>query len=104
MARKFVITSRGVVRLGDVRMHKDLLEWDDECYGGGFYEFDYASNRILLSGASYDFGIPRWSKLLNEDRSIKIPSAYRGMSIVYHFDDQTMDDLNVTQDFKIEYV
>ncbi|MCF0196026.1 MAG: hypothetical protein HUK03_02075 [Bacteroidaceae bacterium] len=102
--QKFIITRRGVFRLGDVRLHKHLLEVSDECYGGGFYEFDYASRRILLSGASYDFGAPRWSWLLREGVTLKVPKEYRGMSIVYRHDDQTMDDLCVTQEFALEYI
>ncbi|MCF0199063.1 MAG: hypothetical protein HUK02_07035 [Bacteroidaceae bacterium] len=104
MAKKFIITRRGVFRLGDVRMHKDLLEPTDECYGGGFYEFDYTNNRLLLSGASYDFGTPRWSWLLTDGTSLKIPKEYRGMSIAYHYDDPTVDDLQVTAEFNLEYV
>ena len=49
---KFIISSKGFFRLGQVHMHKDLLQTDESCYGGGFYEFDYVSNRLLR-----EFGI-----------------------------------------------
>jgi hypothetical protein len=38
----------GYFRLGMVNQHKDLLKPGDSCLGGGYYHFDYASNRIIL--------------------------------------------------------
>ena len=60
---KFIITMAGYLRLGMVNLHKDLLIGDDQCIGGGYYQFDWASNRLLLDRASYDFGRPRWHLL-----------------------------------------
>lgn len=97
---KFIITRDGHFRFGEVRMHKDLLLPGDQCYGGGFYEIDYVSNRILLRGASYDYGRPRWSYL---DRLL-VPSSYRGMSIVYQDEYENDDDFNVTAELVIEYI
>ena len=45
---KFIITMDGVFRLGMVNQHKDLLKPEDQCIGGGYYHFDYTTNRILL--------------------------------------------------------
>ena len=45
---KFIITMSGVFRLGMVNQHKDLLKPGDSCLGGGYYHFDYTSNRIIL--------------------------------------------------------
>jgi hypothetical protein len=56
---KFVITMDGYFRLGMVNQHKDLLKPGDSCLGGGYYHFDYTSNRIILDRSSYDFGKPR---------------------------------------------
>lgn len=81
--QKFIITQEGVFKYGNVRMHKDLLSEGEVCYGGGFYEFDYVSNRLLLSGRSYDFGKPRWDRI----DSLKMPSAFRGLSILYEGED-----------------
>ena len=53
---KFIITIDGYFRLGMVNQHKDLLKPGDSCLGGGYYHFDYASNRIILDRSSYDFG------------------------------------------------
>ena len=51
---KFIITSGGHLRLGMVTLHRDLLLPHEQCLGGGFYEFDYAGNILILSGKSFD--------------------------------------------------
>ena len=53
----------GYFRLGMVNQHKDLLKPSDQCIGGGYYHFDYTSNRIILDRSSYDFGKPKWHLL-----------------------------------------
>ena len=45
---KFIITMDGYFRLGMVNQHKDLLKPGDSCIGGGYYVFDFVSNRIIL--------------------------------------------------------
>ena len=42
---KFIITMDGFFRLGMVNQHKDLLKPGDSCLGGGYYHFDYTTNR-----------------------------------------------------------
>ena len=96
---KFIITLEGMFRLAMVNQHKDLLKHDEQCIGGGYYSFDFVSNRIILDRESYDFGRPKWH-LLEE---LKVPSAYRGMRIVYVYDDGFHDDFNVSEELKIEY-
>lgn len=96
---KFIISSKGFLRLGQVRLHKNLLQEGESCYGGGFYEFDYVSNRLLLSGQSYDFGKPRW----NWVDVLKVPAAYRNLRIVYRYDDVT-PDFCVSDEMQIEYI
>ena len=59
---KFIITMDGFFRLGMVNQHKDLLKPGDSCLGGGYYHFDYTSNRIILDRSSYDFGKPNTQK------------------------------------------
>lgn len=104
MAQKFIITAQGHFRLGEVRLHKHLLEPGDTCYGGGFYQIDHLSNRLLLDGASYDYGRPLWDRLIYRQTPLKVPEAYRGMQIVYHPEDQFADDLVITHELPIEYV
>ena len=96
---KFIITMADYLRLGMVNLHKDLLIGDDQCIGGGYYQFDWASNRLLLDRASYDFGRPRWHLL----DTLKVPAAYRGFRIVYIYDDDLQEDFNVSDELKIEY-
>ena len=71
---KFIITMDGYFRLGMVNQHKHLLKPGDQCIGGGYYHFDFVSNRILLDRESYDFGCPKWHLL----ETLKVPSTYRG--------------------------
>ena len=94
---KFIITMDGYFRLGMVSQHKDLLKADDQCIGGGYYFFDYTANRIILDRYSYDFGNPRWHYL----ETLKVPSAYRGMRIIYLYDDDT--EFNVSENLNVEY-
>ena len=79
--------------------HKHLLKPGDQCIGGGYYHFDFVSNRILLDRESYDFGRPKWHLL----EILKVPSTYRGMRIVYSYDDGFHDDFNVSEELNIEY-
>jgi hypothetical protein len=94
---KFVITMKGFFRLGTVNQHKDLLKPGDQCIGGGYYHFDYTSNRIILDRSSYDFGKPKWHLL----EVLKVPSVYRGLRLVYYYDDGR--EFNVSQELQIEY-
>jgi len=96
---KFIITMDGVFRLGMVNQHKDLLKPGDQCIGGGYYQFDFVSNRLLLDRESYDFGRPRWHLL----ETLKVPSTYRGLRIIYTYDDGSQEDFDVTKELKVEY-
>ena len=94
---KFIITSGGHLRLGMVTLHRDLLMPHEQCLGGGFYEFDYAGNRLLLSGKSFDYGPPRWGKI----DMLLVPEAYRGLPILYR--DSRGDELDLITAFSISY-
>ena len=96
---KFIITIDGVLRLGMVNQHKDLLKPGDQCIGGGYYSFDFVSNRIILDRSSYDFGKPKWHLL----DTLMVPSVYRGLRIVYISDDGNLGDFDVSEELKIEY-
>ena len=96
---KFIITMDGYLRLGMVNLHKDLLKSGDQCIGGGYYTFDYVSNRIILERSSYDFGEPKWHLL----ERLKVPSVYKGLRLVYVYDDDFHDDFNVSEELIIEY-
>ncbi len=104
MAQKFIITQAGYFRLGDVAMHKDLLQPGDVCIGGGLYQFDYVNARLLLDGISYDFRHPRWHFLEEDKISLKVPAMYKGMHIVYQYHNHYDEDYMVAQHLRIEYV
>ncbi len=59
--QKFIVTSEGRFRYGDVSLHKDLLKPGESCIGGGMYYFEPALGRMLLEGRSYDFGRVKWT-------------------------------------------
>ena len=96
---KFIITNDGFFRLGMVNQHKDLLIRNDQCIGGGYYQFDWTSNRLILDRASYDFGRPRWHLI----EALKVPAQYRGLRIVYLYGDDFHGDFNVSDELNIEY-
>jgi len=90
--QKFIVTSDGRFRYGDVRLHKNLLLPGEDCIGGGMYEFDYPGSRMLLWGESYDFGRVKWSWL----DTLILPSALRGLRIEY-------EDLPLTDFVSLEF-
>lgn len=94
---KFIITGGGFLRLGMVTLHRELLLPHEECLGGGFYEFDYVGGKLLLSGKSFDYGPPRWSKV----DVLLVPESLRGTAIVYR--DSRDEEIDVTKDFTIKY-
>ena len=96
---KFIITTKGYFRLGMVHLHKDLLKPGDQCLGGGYYRFEFQPNRIVLEGASQDFGPPLWDVL----QVLKMPSDYRGFQIVYRSYDSFIPEFNVSEELTIEY-
>ncbi len=79
---KFILTGAGHLRLGLVDQHRDLLLPGEQCYGGGWYEFNAARTRMLLYRQSYDFGPPQWH--LFDD--IHVDAIYQGLDIVYNAD------------------
>ena len=94
---KFIITNSGYLRLGMVTLHRDLLMAHEQCMGGGFYEFDYAGEKLILSGKSFDYGPPRWNKV----ETLKVSEAYHGVPIIYR--DHRGEELNITNLFTITY-
>ena len=49
---KFILTATGHIRLGMVTLHRHLLEPGDVCLGGGYYDIDYLTMTLVLSGRS----------------------------------------------------
>lgn len=96
---KFILTDSGHLRLGEVALHRDLLQYGEQCMGGGFYHFDYVGNRLVLDRESYDYGPPKWH-LFDE---IHVEALYRGMDIVYQSGDRYEPDLLLNRQMTIIY-
>lgn len=104
MAQKFILTDGGILSLGEVLMHKNLLAACEECYGGGYYEIDTFNMQLLLSGASYDYGSPMWYTLDDDSGVLKVSSLYKGLTIIYRYEDPAQKDLILSLHFKIKYI
>lgn len=76
---KFILTKDGTLRLGEVQRHCELLKPGETCIGGGFYELDYLQCRLLLSGASSQYGEPRWDEI----EQIRLSAYYQGLEVLY---------------------
>lgn len=93
------LTLDGHLRIVSVQMHKDLLLPNDTCIGGGFWEIDPISMRLLLSGKSYDYGKPKWNFVTDK---LYVPKDYEGLRIEYN-GDSFVDYVNVSEQFEISY-
>ena len=96
---KFILTKDGTLRFGLVRRHTELLMPDETCIGGGFYEVDIISHRLLLKGASSEYGEPAWEKT---DR-LKVHPHYLGLDIVYTSWDSWKKEIPISEIFEIVY-
>lgn len=96
---KFILTDTGYFRLGMVELHKDLLLPGEECYGGGYYEFDWPANRLVLTGQSYDFGPPRWHWV----DKLRVSITYRKLHMIYVPTSPLEEGVNVADEVEIEY-
>lgn len=96
---KFIVTQDGVLRLGEVKRHYELLKPGEKCLGGGFYKTDYISHRLLLNGASSEYGEPKWERL----QKIKLSAYYRGLEIIYKSWDEWNEEFAVSEKIEIIY-
>ena len=96
---KFILTKDGTLRLGMVKRHLELLRGCDRCIGGGYYELDTLSHRLLLSGASSEYGEPAWEKV----DSLKVSAYYQGFEIVYSSWDSWKEEFPVSERIEIIY-
>lgn len=52
------------LRMDNVSYHRDLInEPIERALGGGTYEYSANGKDLLLSGKSYDYGIPQWHRV-----------------------------------------
>ena len=96
---KFIVTKEGRLRLGMVGRHCELLKPGEACRGGGFYELDYITHCLLLSGASSEYGEPEWEDF----ESITLSAYYRGLHIVYKSWDCWKKEFHVSDRLEIVY-
>ncbi len=96
---KFIVTKEGRLRLGMVSRHCELLKPGEACRGGGFYELDYITHCLLLSGASSEYGEPEWENF----ESITLSAYYRGLHIVYTSWDSWKKEFHVSDRLEIVY-
>lgn len=99
MEPKFILTLDGHLRIGSVQMHKDLLLPNDTCIGGGFWEIDPISMKLLLFGKSYDYGKPNWNFVTGK---LYVSKDFEGLRIEYN-GDSFVDYVNVSEQFEISY-
>ena len=96
---KFIITGDGRLRLGTVNWHCELLRPGVRCLGGGFYELDYLSHRLLLNGASSEYGEPAWEKV----ERVTLSAYYRGLEMVYSTWEGWKEDFPVSERIEVSY-
>jgi len=82
MYPKFIIVTlpketKGILRMGMVVNHKDLVIGYEKVHGGGWWEKDDRKKEIILYGSSGDYGAPNL-KYLN-----RIPSEYRDYTFFF---------------------
>lgn len=97
---KFILTRDGTIRLGVVKRHIELLKPGETCIGGGYYELDYITHKLLLNGASSEYGEPDWNKTDN----IKISAYYQGLDITYTSWDSWKEVFPVSERLDINYL
>lgn len=97
---KFILTKDGTLRLGMVKRHLELLRAGEICIGGGYYEIDTLSHRLLLSGASSEYGEPSWEKV----GSLKLSALYQGLEIIYTSWDRWKDEVTISSIMEIIYL
>ena len=56
MFQKFIINQDGVLRFGNVYLHRDMLKADELCiYGGGLWKIDHQRGAVRLRTARLRF-------------------------------------------------
>ena len=85
MYQKFIINQDGVLKFGNVYLHRYLLDKGERCpYGGGLWKIDEKRGAILLYGRSFDFGLPDFDFLRSVDWSSNCPTMEKGERATPH--------------------
>lgn len=96
---KFIITQEGILRMGVVKRHCELLKPGENCRGGGYYELDYVTHRLHLSGASSEYGEPAWEDI----GCLRVSAYYQGLEITYTSWDSWKEPFPVSEKIAIRY-
>ena len=94
MAYKFVLTAKkdqklydnpiGMIKLGMVIYHKELVDFNTErCCGGGSYRIDNKKKIIELYDESGDFGLPQFDTI--DWKYIEADEDFKDYKITYRF-------------------
>ncbi len=97
---KFILAKDGTLRLGLVSRHTELLQQGETCIGGGYYELDCIAHRLLLSGASSEYGEPQWENI----ETLRISAYYQGLSIIYSSWDKWKEEFLVSERLETTYL
>lgn len=77
MYQKFIINQDGVLKFGNVFLHRELLGRGERCpYGGGLWRIDNARGAVVMYGRSFDFGVPDFDYVKRVDWSYLGGSAH----------------------------
>ena len=76
MYQKFIINQDGVLKFGNVYLHRYLLDKGERCpYGGGLWKIDEKRGAILLYGRSFDVVLALYQHCtLKDDISYLLPT------------------------------
>lgn len=85
--------------MGMVSRHYLLLKPGEVCCGGGFYELDHITHRLLLSGASSEYGEPVWENI----GRLAVSAYYSGLEIVYSSWDRWKEEFPVSERIEVVY-
>lgn len=75
MARKWIIND-GVLKMGNVELHRELAQKHDTTLGGGYFYINRNSEEILLYAKSEDFGYCTYEQVKEA-----LPKSYLSVSL-----------------------
>lgn len=90
MAKKFIVRGEDFI-MGNVELHRDLVEKPDGIEGGGFWELDRHKKIMYLYSKSYDFGSIKKERIVEAFKTSYISGGLTGYKVYYHASDDIID-------------